>query len=97
MNSTIKKIILFLGIILIGIIGLMVADQHDFLQGRTETQNTIGNGVADPLVTETSVKNNNSANVTTGSGSNLAPSKIQHSSSTSASIPNIDGVRTQKK
>jgi hypothetical protein len=90
MNPTIKKIILFLGIILIGIIGLMVADQHDFLQGRTETQNTIGNGVPDPLVTGTSVKNNNSAHVTTGSGSNLAPSKIKTSNDTNSGIDGIE-------
>lgn len=45
-----RKIVLFFSIIGLGIIGLMVADQHNFLNGRKEVVTTIGNGNPDPLV-----------------------------------------------
>lgn len=45
-----RKLILFFGIIGVGIVGLMVADQHNFLTGRKESIPTIGNGTPDPLV-----------------------------------------------
>lgn len=45
-----RKLVLFFGIIGLGIIGLMVADQYDFLTGRNSPATTIGNGTADPLV-----------------------------------------------
>lgn len=45
-----RKLILFFGIIGLGIVGLMVADQHDFLTGRKETITAIGDGTPDPLV-----------------------------------------------
>ena len=44
-----KKIVLFAGIIGLGIIGLIIADQQDYLSGRTNSQTAIGNGTADPL------------------------------------------------
>lgn len=47
---TIKRVVLFLGIIGLGIIGLIIADQQDYLSGRTDGQASIGNGEADPLV-----------------------------------------------
>lgn len=45
-----RKIVLFFSIIGLGIIGLMVADQHNFLNGRKESVTAIGNGTPDPLV-----------------------------------------------
>ena len=48
-----RKIILFFGIIGLGIVGLMIADQNDFLSGRKESITTIGNGTPDPLVSGT--------------------------------------------
>ncbi len=48
-----RKLILFFGIIGLGIVGLMVADQYDFLAGRNSPATTIGNGTADPLVSGT--------------------------------------------
>ncbi len=53
-NITIfKKVIIFLGIIGLGLVGLVVADQQDFLSGRTSDENkTIGNGIADPLAAD---------------------------------------------
>jgi hypothetical protein len=50
MKFTLKKIIIFFSIIGLGIIGLMVADQYNFLNGRKEVVTTIGNGTPDPLV-----------------------------------------------
>lgn len=51
--TTWRKVIIFVGIIGLGIIGIMVADQQDFLAGRTSAEDTtIGNGVADPLAAE---------------------------------------------
>lgn len=47
---TFKRIAMFLGIIGIGIIGLIIADQQDYLSGRTDGQASIGNGEADPLI-----------------------------------------------
>lgn len=53
MKFTLKKIIIFFSIIGLGIVGLMVADQHNFLNGRKEVVTTIGNGTPDPLVSGT--------------------------------------------
>jgi hypothetical protein len=50
MKTTIIKILLFIGIISLGIFGLMVADQYDFVTGRKNSVTTIGNGTPDPLV-----------------------------------------------
>ncbi len=50
MKFTLQKIILFFGIIFLGIMGLMIADQHDFRTGRKSTVTGIGNGTPDPLV-----------------------------------------------
>lgn len=44
MNFLFRTIITFLAIITIGLIGLMIADQQDFLAGRTQTQTVIGTG-----------------------------------------------------
>ncbi|HQV65137.1 MAG TPA: hypothetical protein PKZ56_02820 [Candidatus Paceibacterota bacterium] len=44
-----RKVALFLGIIGLGIMGLVFADQQDFLSGRANSQSAIGNGEADPL------------------------------------------------
>ena len=44
-----RKVALFLGIIGLGIIGLVFADQQDFVSGRANSQTAIGNGKADPL------------------------------------------------
>jgi DNA/RNA endonuclease YhcR with UshA esterase domain len=93
MNPTIKKIILFLGIILIGIIGLMVADQYDFINGRTDNQISIGNGIPDPLVsseerTTQSVEKSEPNKKTDGSVSGTLPKKPS-----TASVSNIDGVQ----
>ena len=49
-----RKVGIFLGIIGLGIIGLIIADQHDFMTGRSSTQTAIGNGVPDPLVSGSS-------------------------------------------
>lgn len=48
-----RKLALFFGIIGLGIIGLMIADQYDFLMGRNDAAIPIGNGAADPLVSGT--------------------------------------------
>lgn len=47
-----KKVVLFLGIIGLGILGLVIADQYDFMGGRSADGETavIGNGVPDPLI-----------------------------------------------
>jgi hypothetical protein len=90
MNPTIKKIILFLGIILIGIIGLMVADQYDFINGRTDNHNTIGNGVPDPLV------NNQNSDIQTIDENKKNPVSSNNTvlkKPSAASVPNIDGVQ----
>lgn len=44
---------MFLAIIGVGIIGLVVADHYDFIGGRKNDEITIGNGVPDPLVSDT--------------------------------------------
>jgi hypothetical protein len=54
MKLTWQKVIVFIGIIGLGLVGLMVADQYDFLGGREGDKITIGDGTADPLVTGTS-------------------------------------------
>lgn len=88
---TLKKIVIFLSIIFLGIIGLVITDQIDFKNGRSMSQqNTIGNGTSDPLITNTT-KEKRLPNQTI-----LSPSKIQITSPTSAPIPNIDGVRSQR-
>lgn len=48
-----RKVILFLIIIGFGIMGLIFADQQDFLHGRKDEITSIGDGIADPLVTGT--------------------------------------------
>ena len=94
--TTIQKILTFLGIIFLGIIGLMVADQIDFSHGRTlSQQNTIGNGTSDPILIES--QKESSRDVKQENDIKLPPSKIQTMSSVPAAIPNIDGVRSQKK
>lgn len=88
---TLKKIVIFLSIISLGIIGLVIADQIDFKNGRSMSQqNPIGNGTSDPLIINTTKEKQLSNQAI------LSPSKIQTTSSTSASIPNIDGIRSQK-
>ena len=47
MHPTWKRIAWFIGIIIIGLVGLMVADQVDFLNGRKGSPSTIGGGVID--------------------------------------------------
>lgn len=49
---TTKRIIFFLGILFLGIIGLVIADQIDFTHGRRGAS-VIGNGTPDPLVSGT--------------------------------------------
>jgi hypothetical protein len=94
--TTLQKILTFLGIIFLGIIGLMVADQIDFSHGRTLShQNTIGNGTSDPILTES--QKESSRDIKQETVTKLSPSKIQTTSSAPAAIPNIDGVRSQKK
>jgi hypothetical protein len=64
MKFTLKKIIIFFSIIGLGIVGLMVADQYNFLNGRKEVVTTIGNGTPDPLVSGTAsstIQQNNPA------------------------------------
>jgi hypothetical protein len=43
---TLRNIILFLGIIGLGIVGLVIADQADFINGRQNTQQVIGVGTS---------------------------------------------------
>ncbi len=47
-----RKVALFIGIIGLGIIGLVIADQQDFLSGRANSGSIIGNGEPDPLAEE---------------------------------------------
>ena len=76
-----RKVIVFLIIIGAGIFGIILADEHDFLSGRTEPQTVIGNGVADPLV------NGNVPKIIQGS-------KVKTTTRTgTASVPVIDGVK----
>ncbi len=58
-----RKIILFLAIIGVGIMGLMIADQQSYLQGRDPATNPIGNGEADPLIINNKVNQANPAGV----------------------------------
>lgn len=64
MKFTWQKIILFIGIIGLGLIGLMVADRYDFIDGRDNSQISIGNGVADPLVTSDRTMQRETATIT---------------------------------
>lgn len=85
--SIIKKVVIFLGIISLGIIGLIIADQQDYISGRDSTEaSTIGNGISDPLVS-------NEANVKTSA--KLAPSKIIKEKTDVP--PSIDGIKKTKK
>jgi hypothetical protein len=64
MKFTWQKVIVFVGIIGLGLIGLMVADQYDFIGGRKNSEITIGDGTADPLVTNTDLNQKETAAVT---------------------------------
>ncbi len=55
-----RKVVSFLFIIGLGVLGLIFADQNDFLNGRTNDQTSIGDGIADPLVTEIKINNKQS-------------------------------------
>ncbi len=50
MIFTLRNIAIFLGIIGLGILGLVVADQTDFIDGRNDTQQVIGVGNSEPVI-----------------------------------------------
>jgi hypothetical protein len=50
-----RKLGLFIGIIGLGIVGLVIADQQDFLNGRANTQTSIGDGIPDPLAADANI------------------------------------------
>jgi hypothetical protein len=76
----IKKVLLFFGIIFLGIIGLVIADQIDFSSDRSFSKtNTIGTGTESGEPSTASVK--------------LAPSKVTPKPSVPVN-KNIDGVRS---
>lgn len=64
MKFTWQKVIMFIGIIGLGLIGLMVADQYDFIGGRDDSKITIGDGTPDPLVTNNVSTQKETASVT---------------------------------
>jgi hypothetical protein len=83
-NVTIlKKVVIFLGIIFLGIIGLVIADQIDFSSDRSLSQtNTIGTGTGSGEPSTASVE--------------LAPSKINTKSKLPTPLDeNIDGVQSR--
>jgi hypothetical protein len=49
MKFTWQKVFAFLGIIALGIIGLIIADQYDFLGGRTDESINIGTGSVEKI------------------------------------------------
>ncbi len=85
---TTKRIIFFLGILFLGIIGLVIADQIDFTKGRSGAS-VIGNGIPDPLVDEKDQK------LLGESRTDLSPSKINTQINTEKpkEYQNIDGIR----
>jgi hypothetical protein len=86
---TTKRIIFFLGILFLGIIGLVIADQIDFTKGRSGAS-VIGNGIPDPLVDDKDQELSESR-------TDLSPSKIKPESSSEKlkNYQNIDGIRTR--
>lgn len=86
-----KKLFFFFAILALGIIGMVVADQIDFTNGRIfSKQNTIGNGMSDPLVAGLVSPEENISSATA-----LSPSKLQTSTPLPKKNPSIDGVRSR--
>lgn len=86
---TTKRIIFFLGILFLGIIGLVIADQIDFTKGRSGAS-VIGNGIPDPLVDDKDQELSESR-------TDLSPSKIntQINNEQKNNYQNVDGIRTR--
>lgn len=87
---TIKRIIFFFGILFLGIIGLVIADQIDFTKGRRGAS-VIGNGISDPLIDKKDQE------LPGGSRTDLSPSKIntQINNEQKNNYQNVDGIRTR--
>ncbi len=89
-----KNLFFFFAIIALGLLGLVIADQIDFKNGRVfSKQNSIGNGVSDPMVAELQEQKLQS------SATELSPSKVQKKlpSTNSESNASLDGIQAQKR
>lgn len=87
-----RKLALFVGIIGLGIIGLIIADQQDFLNGRANTQTSIGDGIPDPLAKDANIVPIKTRTTTTTSKATVKTPTIP----TSQEYSEIDGIQSIK-